>query len=281
MDKEDLKFVFFLNLGFSLFEIVGGFLTGSIAISSYAIHDFFDALSIGLSSFFNKMSLNNSSNNYPFGSERFSLLRTLFSSGILFTCAALILFYVILKFFNPLSLKVMGMIIFALIGMVINGYAMIQMSREVNQDEKKVNWSIVCDVVGWVLLLILALVIKITNLFLLDLVGALFIALFIGGRSIHQMIKVVDVMMPTTPKDIDLDKIKLDICRIPLILEILDIHIWRMDEQKNYMLLKIKVSKNVTRKNYDHLKQQIKEKMGEYRVHSSTIEIEYEESSSN
>ncbi len=66
-----------------------------------------------------------------------------------------------------------------------------------------------------------------------------------------------------------------------MVLEILDIHIWRMEEQKNYMLLKIKVSKNVTRKNYDHLKQQIKEKMGEYCVHSSTIEIEYEESSSN
>ena len=193
----------------------------------------------------------------------------------------LILFYVVLKFFNPIRLNVIGMIIFALIGIIINGYAMIQMSKEVNKDEKKVNWSIVCDVMGWVLLLILALVIKITNIFLLDLIVSLFIALFIGGRSIRQIIKGVDVIMNATPTDFDLDEIKLEISRLPFILDILDIHVWSIDEQENYLLLKVKVSKNVTRKNYSHLKKQIEEKIGVYRVHHSNIEIEYEESSSN
>lgn len=281
MEKEDLKFIIFLNIGFSLFEIVGGFLTGSIAISSYAIHDFFNALSIALSSFLNKISLNEPDKKYTFGYKRFTLLGTIFTSGILFTCAVLILFYVVLKFFNPIRLNVIGMIIFALIGIIINGYAMIQMSKEVNKDEKKVNWSIVCDVMGWVLLLILALVIKITNIFLLDLIVSLFIALFIGGRSIRQIIKGVDVIMNATPTDFDLDEIKLEISRLPFILEILDIHVWSIDEQENYLLLKVKVSKNVTRKNYSHLKKQIEEKIGVYRVHHSNIEIEYEESSSN
>ncbi|MCI9280478.1 MAG: cation transporter [Bacilli bacterium] len=281
MEKEDLKFIIFLNIGFSLFEIVGGFLTGSIAISSYAIHDFFNALSIALSSFLNKISLNEPDKKYTFGYKRFTLLGTIFTSGILFTCAVLILFYVVLKFFNPIRLNVIGMIIFALIGIIINGYAMIQMSKEVNKDEKKVNWSIVCDVMGWVLLLILALVIKITNIFLLDLIVSLFIALFIGGRSIRQIIKGVDVIMNATPTDFDLDEIKLEISRLPFILDILDIHVWSIDEQENYLLLKVKVSKNVTRKNYSHLKKQIEEKIGVYRVHHSNIEIEYEESSSN
>ncbi len=281
MEKEDLKFIIFLNIGFSLFEIVGGFLTGSIAISSYAIHDFFNALSIALSSFLNKISLNEPDKKYTFGYKRFTLLGTIFTSGILFTCAVLILFYVVLKFFNPIRLNVIGMIIFALIGIIINGYAMIQMSKEVNKDEKKVNWSIVCDVMGWVLLLILALVIKITNIFLLDLIVSLFIALFIGGRSICQIIKGVDVIMNATPTDFDLDEIKLEISRLPFILNILDIHVWSIDEQENYLLLKVKVSKNVTRKNYSHLKKQIEEKIGVYRVHHSNIEIEYEESSSN
>lgn len=281
MEKEDLKFIIFLNIGFSLFEIVGGFLTGSIAISSYAIHDFFNALSIALSSFLNKISLNEPDKKYTFGYKRFTLLGTIFTSGILFTCAVLILFYVVLKFFNPIRLNVIGMIIFALIGIIINGYAMIQMSKEVNKDEKKVNWSIVCDVMGWVLLLILALVIKITNIFRLDLIVSLFIALFIGGRSIRQIIKGVDVIMNATPTDFDLDEIKLEISRLPFILDILDIHVWSIDEQENYLLLKVKVSKNVTRKNYSHLKKQIEEKIGVYRVHHSNIEIEYEESGSN
>lgn len=281
MEKEDLKFIIFLNIGFSLFEIVGGFLTGSIAISSYAIHDFFDALSIGLSSFLNKISLNEPDKKYTFGYKRFSLLGTIFTSGILFTCAVLTLFYVVLKFFNPISLNVIGMIIFALIGIIINGYAMIQMSKEVNKDEKKINWSIACDVMGWVFLLILALVIKISNVFLLDLIVSLFIALFIGGRSIRQIIKGVDVIMNATPTDLDLDEFKLEIGRIPFVLNILDIHIWSIDEQENYLLLKIKVSKNVTRKNYSHLKKQIEEKLGVYRIHQSNIEIEYEESGSN
>ena len=87
--------------------------------------------------------------------------------------------------------------------------------------------------------------------------------------------------MNATPTDFDLDEIKLEISRLPFILDILDIHVWSIDEQENYLLLKVKVSKNVTRKNYSHLKKQIEEKIGVYRVHHSNIEIEYEESSSN
>ena len=82
--EKNILIAFILNLTFSVFEIVGGFFTGSVAITSDAIHDIGDATSIGISYFLEKKSKKKPDNNYTFGYRRYSILGAFITNTILY-----------------------------------------------------------------------------------------------------------------------------------------------------------------------------------------------------
>ena len=82
-DIKNIKTAFFLNFGFTIFEILGGIFTNSIAIVSDAVHDLGDSLSLALAWYFQKKSKKSSDKSYSYGYKRFSLLGAIFNSIIL------------------------------------------------------------------------------------------------------------------------------------------------------------------------------------------------------
>ncbi len=69
-----ISVAFFLNLSFTVIELLGGVLTNSIAILSDAVHDLGDSLSLGLAWYFQRLSQKGSTGQYTYGYKRFSLL---------------------------------------------------------------------------------------------------------------------------------------------------------------------------------------------------------------
>lgn len=125
-EQEEVKLTFFLNLGFSIFGVIGGILTHSVAIVSGAIHDFSDSLVIGLSLVLEKKK----------EKKKIQLMQTFFSNTIFIVGATLALgasFYRIVK---PLSINIVGMLLFSLFGIAINGYATYKTSKSMNELEK-------------------------------------------------------------------------------------------------------------------------------------------------
>ena len=80
---SNLKIAFFLNLGFTIIEIVGGFLTNSVAIMADALHDFGDSISLGTAWYLDKKSKKGKTTTFTFGYQRFSLLGALINSLML------------------------------------------------------------------------------------------------------------------------------------------------------------------------------------------------------
>lgn len=107
-DVKNIKVAFFLNLSFTIFEIIGGFLTNSIAILSDAIHDLGDSLSLGLAWYFQKMAKKGSNASYSYGYKRFSLLGAIINSIVLVVGSIFILTAAIPRLFNPEETHVEG-----------------------------------------------------------------------------------------------------------------------------------------------------------------------------
>lgn len=128
--SKNFKTVFFLNFGFTLFEIVGGILTNSIAIISDALHDFGDTISIGLAWFLEKYSHKKSDNKYTYGYGRFSLLGTLINAIVLIIGSTFVLANAIPRIIEPQATNAEGMIIFAIIGVIVNGAAVFKLKNE-------------------------------------------------------------------------------------------------------------------------------------------------------
>jgi divalent metal cation (Fe/Co/Zn/Cd) transporter len=78
-----IGWAFFLNVGFTIIEFIGGWLTNSTAIMADAVHDLGDSLSIGLAWLLNKISAKNANDTYSYGYQRFSLLGALINGVVL------------------------------------------------------------------------------------------------------------------------------------------------------------------------------------------------------
>ena len=133
--SENIKVAFLLNLGFSILEAIGGFLTNSISIFTDSIHDFGDSISIGVSYLLEKQSNKDPNHKYTYGYLRYSLLGALITSIILLTGSVVVIYNAIPRIIHPEEINHDAMIIFAIFGVIINGYAAYRTSHGEKHNE--------------------------------------------------------------------------------------------------------------------------------------------------
>ena len=153
-----IGWAFFLNVGFTIVEFIGGWLTNSTAIMADAVHDLGDSLSIGLAWLLNKISARPSNNIYSYGYERFSLLGALINGVVLVSGSIWVLSEAIPRLSNPEIPDAQGMILLAIFGVVVNGFAAYKLSQGKSLNERILNWHLLEDVLGWIAVLIVAIV---------------------------------------------------------------------------------------------------------------------------
>ena len=167
--EENILIAFILNISFSIFEIIGGKITGSIAIISDAIHDAGDAISIGISYFLERKSNKKSDKNYTFGYRRYSIIGALISTSILLIGTFIVIYNAIGRLFNPVDINYNGMIIIAIVGVIINFLAAYCTREGDSLNQHAVNLHMLEDVLGWVVVLIGSILMKYTNITILRL----------------------------------------------------------------------------------------------------------------
>ena len=178
-DVKNIKIAFFLNLGFSIVEIIGGFLTNSVAILSDAVHDLGDSFSLGLAWYFQKFSRKQRDKNFTYGYKRFSLVGALINSIVLIAGSVLILSEAIPRIFNPQQADAGGMFLLAILGIIVNGIAVVRLRKGSSLNEKVVSLHMLEDVLGWSAVLIGAIIMKFTNLYIIDPILSVLISFFI------------------------------------------------------------------------------------------------------
>jgi cobalt-zinc-cadmium efflux system protein len=267
--KRNIFIAFILNLFFSIFELIGGVFTGSVAIISDAVHDFGDAISIGTSFFLEKVSEKEPDKIYTFGYARFSVLGACITTLILLLSSGIVIYNAVLKIINPTLINFNGMIIFALVGLSVNLIATYFTHGGSSVNQKAVNLHMIEDVLGWLVVLIGAVVIKFTNLYVIDPILSLFVALFIIINCFKNLREILSIILIKTPKNIDLGELKEHLMEIEGVMDVHHLHVWTLDGQINLATMHVVVN------DFDaKIKLQIKEELCEHDVTHSTIEFE-------
>ena len=268
--EKNILIAFLLNLFFSVFELIGGIFTNSIAIISDAVHDFGDSISIGVSYFLEKKSKKKPDNKYTFGYTRYSVLGAIITNTILILGSILVIYNAIERIINPVEINHNGMIIFAIVGAVVNFIAAYTTKEGDSLNQKAVNLHMLEDVLGWIVVLIGAIVIKFTNFTLIDPILSILVAIYILTHATKSYKKIFNLFLEKTPEDIEIEELKEHILKIKEVDGIHHIHIWSMDGINNYATMHIVTET----KNIKELKQSIKEELNEHGISHSTIEIE-------
>jgi len=269
--KRNIFIAFLLNLCFSIFEFFGGLFTGSVAIISDAVHDFGDAISIGTSFVLEKKSEQKPNKKYTYGYARFSVLGGFITTMILIISSFIVIYNAILRIINPTPLNYDGMIIFAVIGAIVNLVAahFTHGGKSINQ--KAVNLHMLEDVLGWIVVLIGAIVIKFTNLYVIDPILSITVALFITVTSFKNLKRILDVFLIKTPNEINIDEIIEHVESIDSVVGVHHVHVWSLDGENNCATLHVVVKEISTK-----IKAEIKHELEEHNVSHVTVEMETE-----
>jgi cobalt-zinc-cadmium efflux system protein len=163
--EKNILIAFVLNFAFSIFEFVGGIFTGSVAIISDAIHDIGDAASIGISYFLEKKSKQQPDAEYTYGYARYSVLGSLITTLILLVGSAVVIYNAIGRIIAPTEINYGGMILFAVVGVCVNFGAAFLTRDGHSLNQKAVNLHMLEDVLGWVVVLVGAVVCLLDLLF--------------------------------------------------------------------------------------------------------------------
>jgi len=267
--EKNILIAFVLNMFFSIFELIGGIFTHSVAIISDAIHDFGDGITVGISYFLEKKSKKSADNNYTFGYKRYSILGALISNCILFIGSVIVIYNAILRILNPIKINYDGMIIFAVIGVIVNYLAAYYTRKGDSINQKSVNLHMLEDTLGWMVVLFGAIIMKFTDLNIMDPIMSIVVALFIVMHAGEHLKTIVDVLLEKTPNNINIEEIKNKLLKIKCINDVHHIHIWSLDGISNCATMHV-----VLKKEDNKIKEKVRKELLEFNISHVTIELE-------
>ena len=269
--EKNILIAFILNLAFSIFEFFGGIFTGSVAIISDAVHDIGDAASIGIAFILEKKSKKAPDKKYTYGYAGYSVIGGLISTSILLFGSIAVIYNAIDRIISPVEINYNGMIIFAVIGVCINLTAAFLTQGGKSLNQKAVNLHMLEDVLGWVVVLVGAIVIRFTNFYIIDPLMSIGVAIFIIIGAIKNLKEIFNIILQKTPCDIDIDELTEEILTIEGVLDVHHIHVWSIDGTHNCATMHV-----VTGKDPHGIKNEIREKLKDHGIHHITLELESE-----
>ena len=270
---KNIKLAFFLNAIFSLFELLGGFFTNSISILSNGIRDLGDAVAIAISIVLEKKSRRHPDKNYTFGYLRYSVLGAFITATILIIGLLVIIYNAVNRLTHDQIVNYNGMILLAVIGLIFNFIAYRRTLKSDNLNEKAVNLQMLGDVLGWLVILVGAIFIKIFNIYVIDPILSIVIALFILINVVRNYKVIFDVFLEKVPSNIDVVQIRKSL-KENKVKEIRNFHVWTMDGINNYGILCVLLDKDVDINDMESIKEDIRKKLYKFNIHHCVIEVD-------
>ncbi|MDR3653177.1 MAG: cation diffusion facilitator family transporter [Paludibacter sp.] len=273
-DVKNIKAAFFLNLFFTLVEIVGGFLTNSVAIISDAIHDLGDCLSLGLAWYFQKVARKGSDTSYSYGYKRFSLLGAIINSIVLVTGSVLILTVAIPRIIHPVTANTGGMFLLAILGVLVNGAAVFRLKKGNSINEKVVSLHLLEDVLGWLAILVGSIVMHFYNVPILDPIMSVGIACFVLYNVFKNVGQSLRIILQGIPIEVDINDIAAHLQQFDGVENIHDLHVWSVDGTYNVLTVHIVLNNSLEMEKLAELKAAIRDSLQAKGIQHATIEFE-------
>ncbi|MBQ4612331.1 MAG: cation transporter [Clostridia bacterium] len=267
--ERNILIAFILNLAFSIFELFGGLFTGSVAILSDAVHDVGDAASIGISYMLERKSRQKPDDDFTYGYARYSVIGSVITTLILLVGSALVIVHAIEKILSPTAIHSNGMILLAVIGIAVNIAAALVTREGDSLNQKAVNLHMLEDVLGWAVVLVGAIVIRLTDLVIIDPLMSIGVALFVFFSAVKNLKQAVDVFLEKTPHGIAVEDIRQHIGAINGVADVHHMHVWSMDGQSHYATMHI-----VTDAPAATIKEQVRQELAEHGIVHATLELE-------
>ena len=220
---------FVLNFSFAIIEFIFGGLFGSSAILADAVHDLGDALAIGISAFLESISNREEDSHYTLGYKRFSLLGAILTAVILITGSSLVILENISKLIEPQPVDHEGMLWLGVIAIAINLTASLIVRKGQTKNESILSLHFLEDTLGWLAVIVVAIILRYTDWYFLDPLLSLLISAFILSKALPRFWSTLKIFLDAVPEGVDIQQVKSDLEQLEHVASINQLNLWTMD----------------------------------------------------
>lgn len=275
---KNLVLSILLNLIITMAQVVGGIISGSLALISDALHNFSDVLSLVFSLIAHKLSRKKASINNTFGYKRAELIAAFVNASTLVIVAFILIYGAIERFFKPHPIESELVIWLALLGIVVNGLSVIFLRKDAehNINMKSAYLHLLTDMMASVAVLIGGLLMKFYGWFWVDSVMTILIAIYLIVVGVKLLLTSTKMLMLFTPDFIDLKELVREVHKIQGVNKLHHIHVWHLNDEELHLEAHLDCSEDIRMSEFNNLLHQVEQVLFEkYHINHINIQPEF------
>ena len=266
---------FFLNLTYAIVEFIAGGIFGSSAVLADSVHDLGDAIAIGISAFLETISNREEDNQYTLGYKRFSLLGALVTAIILMTGSVLVILENVTKILNPQPVNDEGILWLGIIAITINVLASLVVGKGKTKNESILSLHFLEDTLGWLAVILMAIVLRFTDWYILDPLLSLVISFFILSKALPRFWSTLKIFLDAVPEGVETGDLEKDLEDLINVKSVNQLSIWSMDGLENNAIV------HLCLEDWEQMmetKNQVRQLLEERGIQNITIEVDASQS---
>lgn len=274
----NLIYSILLNLLITIAQVVGGIISGSLALISDALHNFSDVLSLVFSLVAHKLSRRKASIDQTFGLKRAELIAAFVNAATLIIVAIILIYGAVLRFFDPHEIKSGLVIWLAVLGIAVNGFSVILLKKDAdhNLNMKSAYLHLLTDMMASVAVLVGGLLMNFYGWFWVDGVMTILIALYLIIVGYDLIKKATKMLMLFTPEHIDIKEIVREVHKISGAGKLHHIHVWHLNEEEIHLEAHLDCPEDFTLSQFDAVLQRIELVLfNNFGINHTTIQPEF------
>lgn len=277
VEGKNLVYSILLNLVITLAQIVGGIISGSLALISDALHNFSDVLSLVFSLVAYKLSRRKASLDQTFGYKRADLIAAFVNASTLVIVALFLIYGAIERFFNPKPIESNLVIWLAILGIAVNGFSVLLLKKDAdhNINMKSAYLHLLTDMMASVAVLVGGLLMKFFGWFWVDSVMTILIAVYLIVVGVNLLKQSTKMLMLFTPQHIDIKEIVREVHKISGVNKLHHIHVWHLNDEELHLEAHLDCSEDIKMSEFNDLLHQVEMVLFE-KFHINHINIQPE-----
>jgi cobalt-zinc-cadmium efflux system protein len=282
-EQQDLKgkklfFTILLNIVITVAQVIGGLVSGSLSLLSDALHNFSDVLSLIVSYVATKLTQKKASINRTFGFKRAEILAAFVNAATLIIVAIILIKEAIERFLNPQEIESQLVIWLALLAIVANGFSVLLLKKESNDNIniKSAYLHLLTDMLASVAVLVGGLLMKYYQLFWVDSLLTLLIALYLIWVGYDLLRTSTKMLMLFTPDHIDLNAVVHSVNQLSKVKKLHHVHVWNLSDKELHLEAHLDLQADINITEFNCLLQDIEKLLcDQFNINHVTIQPEF------
>lgn len=282
-DPKDLKgkrllITIFLNIIITTAQVIGGLISGSLSLLSDALHNFSDVISLIVSYIASKLSKQKASINRTFGYKRAEILAAFINASTLVIVAVLLIIEAVKRFQNPQEVASELVIWLSIIAIIGNGFSVLLLKKDAknNINMRSAYLHLFTDMLASVAVLIGGLLMKYYQLFWVDSLLTLLIALYLIWVGYDLLKTSTRMLMLFTPDDINIKEVVRAVNKLPKVNKIHHVHIWNLSDDELHLEAHLDLTEDISTTAFNDLLLDIEKVLHEeFNINHVTIQPEF------